>query len=141
MGMFKEFKEFAVRGNVLDMAIGIIVGSAFGKIVSSVVSDLLLPPISLLLGKVNFTDLKIILKAASVDVATGDAIPAVTFNYGNFLQVLLDFLIITAIIFFLVKGLNKFHKKQTETPPAAPEPSKEALLLEEIRDLLKNKTN
>ena len=140
MGMIKEFKEFAMRGNVIDMAVGVIMGGAFGKIVSSIVSDVVMPPIGLLVGGVNFTDLKLVLKEATTNVA-GQAVPAVTLNYGNFLQTVFDFLIIAFAIFLFVKTLNNFYKKKVEEPAPAPEPepepTKEELLLTEIRDLLK----
>ncbi|MDR3061709.1 MAG: large-conductance mechanosensitive channel protein MscL [Dysgonamonadaceae bacterium] len=136
--MVKEFKEFAMRGNVLDMAIGVVIGGAFGKIVSSVVSDVIMPPIGLMLGGVNFADLKIILKQATVDAA-GDAIPAVTLNYGNFLQTVFDFLIIAFAVFLFVKAINNMRKKEVETPATPPGPTKEEELLTEIRDLLKVK--
>ncbi len=135
MGMMKEFREFAMRGNVIDMAVGVVMGGAFGKIVSSVVSDVIMPPIGLLVGGVNFTDLKIIMKEATVDAA-GAAIPAVTLNYGNFLQTIFDFIIIAFAIFLFIKGINSFRKKQ-EAAPAPPAPSREEELLTEIRDLLK----
>ncbi len=128
-----------MRGNVVDMAVGIVIGGAFGKIVSSLVNDLIMPPIGLLLGGVNFTDLKITIKEASVDAA-GQAINAVTLNWGNFVQVLIDFLIIAFAIFMVIKGMNSLKKKKEEAPaapPAPPEPSKEEQLLSEIRDLLK----
>lgn len=131
--MLKEFKAFAIKGNLIDMAIGIILGTAFGKIIASFVADVVMPPIGLLVGGVNFTDLSIVLKSA-----VGEA-PAVTLNYGNFLQVALDFLIVTFTIFMVVKGLNKMKKKEEEKPAAPSEPSKEEVLLTEIRDLLKNK--
>ena len=132
MKMLDEFKAFAMKGNVLDMAVGIIIGGAFGKIISSVVGDIIMPPIGLLLGGVNFTDLKIVLKAAT------DTLPAVTMNYGNFIQVTIDFLIIAFVIFMLVKAMNAAKKKEAAAPPPAPPaPSKEEMLLAEIRDLLK----
>jgi len=134
--MLKEFREFAMRGNVMDMAIGVIMGGAFGKIVSSVVSDLVMPPLGLLIGGVNFTDLKIILKDATIDAA-GKAIPAVTLNYGNFIQITFDFLIIAIAIFLVVKGINSIHKKKEDAPAAEPAPGPEETLLTEIRDLLK----
>jgi large conductance mechanosensitive channel len=136
MGMLKEFKEFAMRGNVMDMAVGVIMGGAFGKIVSSIVSDVMMPPIGLLVGGVNFTDLKIELKRATTDAA-GHAVPAVTLNYGNFIQTTLDFLIIALAIFLLVKGINSFRKKKEDEPAAPPPPGREEVLLTEIRDLLK----
>lgn len=131
MGMLQEFKEFAVKGNAVDMAVGIIVGAAFGKIISSLVADVFMPPIGVLIGGVNFTKLAFTLKEAA-----GDA-PAVTLNYGNFIQALVDFTIIAFVIFMAVKFINSLKKK--EAPTAAPEPSREALLLTEIRDLLKGK--
>jgi large conductance mechanosensitive channel len=132
MKMLDEFKAFAMKGNVLDMAVGIIIGGAFGKIISSIVGDVLMPPIGLLLGGVNFTDLKIVLKAAT------DTLPAVTMNYGSFIQVTIDFLIIAFVIFMLVKAMNAAKKKEAAAPPPAPPaPSKEEMLLGEIRDLLK----
>lgn len=136
MGMLKEFKEFAMRGNVMDMAVGVIMGGAFGKIVSSIVSDVVMPPVGLLVGGVNFTDLKIILKHATTDAA-GHAVPAVTLNYGNFIQTTFDFLIIAIAIFLVIKGINSFHQKKADEPAAEPPPSKEEILLTEIRDLLK----
>ncbi len=138
MGMIKEFKEFAMRGNVMDMAIGVVLGGAFGKIVSSVVSDVIMPPIGLLVGGVNFTDLKLTLKQATMDAA-GNAIPAVTLNYGNFLQTIFDFTIIAFAIFLFVKAINTIRKKEVEAPAAPPAPSKEEVLLTEIRDILKEK--
>lgn len=141
MSMMKEFKEFAMRGNVVDMAVGIIIGGAFGKIVSSVVSDIIMPPIGYLLGGVNFTDLKFIISQASVNAA-GEAIPAVSINYGNFIQVTIDFIIIALAIFMMIKGMNSMKKKEEAAPaapPAPPEPTKEEVLLGEIRDLLKKK--
>ncbi len=134
MSFFKEFKDFAMKGNVVDMAVGVIIGAAFGKIVSSLVSDVIMPPIGVLVGGVNFTDLAITLKEAQ-----GDA-PAVTLNYGNFLQVVFDFLIVAFCVFLLVKGINTLTRKKKEEPAApapAPEPSNEEKLLTEIRDILK----
>jgi large conductance mechanosensitive channel len=138
MGMLQEFKQFAMRGNVVDMAVGVIIGGAFGKIVSSVVSDIIMPPIGCLVGGMNFADLKVTLKDA---VMNGEEIvtPAVTLNYGNFIQVVIDFLIIAFSIFLLIKGINALNRKKKEEPaPAAPPaPSAEEKLLTEIRDLLK----
>ncbi|HQG62286.1 MAG TPA: large-conductance mechanosensitive channel protein MscL [Bacteroidales bacterium] len=131
MKLIDEFKAFAMRGNVVDMAVGIIIGAAFGKIVSSIVSDIIMPPIGLLLGGVNFTDLKVVMKAAT------EANPAVTWNYGNFLQVTFDFLIVAFAVFMLIKGINAMKKKEEAVPPPPPAPSKEETLLSEIRDLLK----
>ena len=131
MKILDEFKAFAIKGNMIDMAVGIVIGAAFGKIVSSIVSDILMPPIGLLLGGVNFTDLKLVMKAAT------ETVPAVTWNYGNFIQVLIDFLIIAFAIFMLVKAINSAKKKEAEAPAAPPAPTKEETLLTEIRDLLK----
>ncbi|NDV47164.1 large-conductance mechanosensitive channel protein MscL [Paludibacter sp. 221] len=141
MGFFKEFKDFAMRGNVIDMAVGVVIGGAFGKIVSSLVSDIIMPPIGLLIGGVNFTDLAVTLRPASIVDGVQQA--AVTLNYGNFLQVTFDFLIVALAIFLFVKGINKLsnlRKQEEEAKPAAPPaPSKEEVLLTEIRDLLKEK--
>ena len=138
MKIFREFREFAMRGNVVDMAVGIIIGAAFGKIVSSMVSDILMPPIGLLLGGVNFTDLKLILKEASVD-STGAVVQAVTLNYGIFIQTVIDFVIIAFSIFMIVKLMNKLKKNAEEKPVEEPTPTKQEVLLGEIRDILKNK--
>jgi large conductance mechanosensitive channel len=131
MGMIQEFKAFAVRGNVVDMAVGIIIGAAFGKIVSSAVADIVMPPLGVVVGGMDFSDLAIILKEA-----TG-ATPAVVLGYGRFIQALLDFAIVAFAIFLLVKGINVLKRKEAEAPSAPPTPSKEELLLAEIRDLLK----
>ena len=136
MSLIKEFKSFAMRGNVIDLAVGIIIGGAFGKIVSSLVSDVIMPPIGLLIGGVKFTELKFTLKASEV-LADGKVADAVTLNIGNFIQVIFDFLIIAFSIFLLIKAMNKMQKKKEEAPAAPPAPSKEELLLTEIRDLLK----
>ena len=139
--MLKEFKEFAMKGNVLDMAIGVIIGGAFGKIVSSMVSDVLMPPIGLLMGKVDFSSLFIDLSQTSPpSLAAAKAAGAPTLNYGVFLQSVFDFLIIAFVIFMLVKQVNRFKKEAPPAaPPAPPEPSNEEKLLAEIRDLLKNR--
>ncbi len=136
--MIDEFKTFALKGNVADMAIGIIIGAAFGKIVTSLVNDIIMPPIGLLIGGVDFTDLKIVLKGASVDDA-GKAVSAVTLNYGSFLQTTIDFLIVAFAIFLMIKAMNNMMRKEVPAPAplAPPEPSKEEKLLTEIRDLLK----
>jgi large conductance mechanosensitive channel len=134
MKLVDEFKAFAMKGNVVDMAVGIIIGAAFGKIVSSIVSDIIMPPLGLLIGGVNFTDLKWVMKAAT------EANPAVTWNYGNFLQVCFDFLIVAIAVFLVIKAMNAAKDKEeaAPAPPAAPPaPSKEETLLSEIRDLLK----
>ena len=137
----QEFKAFAMKGNVIDMAVGVIIGGAFGKIVSSIVADVIMPPIGLLGGGVNFTDLKWVLKPA--EMVDGKEVAAVTLNYGNFLQVTFDFLIIAFSIFMFIKLLTKLTEKKKEeapaVPPAPPVPSKEEVLLTEIRDLLKEK--
>ena len=129
--MFKEFKEFAMRGNVVDMAVGIVMGGAFGKIVSSFVADVLMPPIGLALGGVDFSDLAITLQEAEGEVA------AVTMKYGVFIQTIIDFLIIAFAIFLVVKAMNSVIKKEAEAPPPPPKPSKEEELLTEIRDALR----
>ena len=141
MGIIKEFKEFAVKGNMIDMAVGIIIGGAFGKIITSLVNDVIMPPLGMLLGKVNFADLAFTLKAASGDLANG-GVAAVTLNYGKFVQTVVDFVIVAFAIFMVVKGMNSLKKKEEAAPaaPAAPPaPSKEEVLLGEIRDLLKQK--
>lgn len=131
MSMMSEFKSFAMKGNVMDMAIGIIIGGAFGKIVSSFVNDVLMPPLGVLMGGVDFKDL-----AYTVQEAAGD-VPAVTLNYGNFIQTALDFIIIAFAIFMMVKAMNSMKKKEEEAPSEPPKPSSEEVLLSEIRDLLK----
>ena len=133
MSILKEFKEFAVKGNAVDMAVGIIIGASFGKIISSLVADVIMPPIGVLVGGVDFTKLAVILKEK-----VGDA-PAVTLNYGNFIQSVVDFTIIAFAIFLVVKLLNNLKKQETAAPIAPPEPTKEELLMTEIRDLLKTK--
>lgn len=138
MSFIKEFKSFAMKGNVVDMAVGIIIGGAFGKIVSSLVTDIIMPPLGLLIGGVNFQSLVIHLKPAGVDAA-GKVTEAVNINYGNFIQTSLDFLIIAFSIFLFIKGINSLHRKQETTPPPPPAPSKEEILLTEIRDILKEK--
>lgn len=130
MGLLKEFKEFAVKGNVVDMAVGIIIGAAFGKIVSSVVADVIMPPIGLLIGGVDFSDLVITLKAAE------GAAPAVVISIGKFIQTVIDFTIVAFAIFMVIKVLNRLRPKD---PAAAPGPTKEEVLLTEIRDLLRER--
>lgn len=136
MSLRKELKEFMLRGNVIDMAVGIVIGGAFGKIVTSFVNDILMPPISMLIGNTKFTEMKLVFREA---VMSGEEVvdPAITWNYGNFIQILIDFLIIGVSIFFVIKGINKMKRKKEEVPAAAPEPSSEEKLLTEIRDLLK----
>ncbi len=137
MGKFlNEFKAFAVKGNAVDMAVGVIIGGAFGKIVSSIVDDVIMPPIGWLIGGVNFTDLKVTLPAHELG---GEEVAAATLNYGNFIQTAIDFLIIAFCVFILVKGINRLARKNDvpKAPPAPPAPSAEERLLGEIRDLLK----
>ena len=137
MGFVKEFKEFAMRGNVLDMAVGVVIGGAFGKIVSSLVADVFMPILSVLTGGVNFTDWKLVLK--SIEVEGIGATPAVTINYGNFLQVTFDFLIIAFAIFLVIKAINRIKNKPVEEPAEPTTPPEDLELLREIRDLLKDK--
>ena len=137
MGKFvQEFKEFAVKGNAIDMAVGVIIGGAFGKIVTSIVNDIIMPPIGWIIGGVNFSDLKVTLPAEEI---AGVTMPTATINYGNFLQTIIDFTIIALCVFLLVKGINRLKKSKEEpaAPAPAPEPSAEEKLLTEIRDLLK----
>ena len=134
--VLQEFRQFAMRGNVVDMAVGVIIGGAFGKIVSSVVADIIMPPIGLIVGGVNFSDLKLTLKDAVMEGGV-EVVPAVTLNYGNFLQVTLDFIIIAAAVFLLVKGVNALNLKKKEEPKTPPAPPADIQLLTEIRDLLK----
>lgn len=137
MSFLQEFKTFAMRGNVVDMAVGIIIGGAFGKIVSSIVSDIIMPPVGLLIGGVKFQNLKIVLKHAQTDVATGKVTDAVSINYGNFINTALDFIIVAFAIFLIVKLINSMKKKEEAKPTPPPAPTKEEVLLTEIRDLLK----
>ncbi|UOO38040.1 large-conductance mechanosensitive channel protein MscL [Oscillospiraceae bacterium CM] len=131
--MLKEFKEFALKGNVIDLAVGVIIGGAFGKIVSSLVNDILMPVIGVILGGVSFTDLKYVITPASGDIAE------VAILYGSFIQAIVDFLIIAFSIFLFIKLLASRKKKEAEAPSAPPAPAPEVLLLEEIRDLLRTK--
>jgi large conductance mechanosensitive channel len=134
MSVLKEFKDFAVKGNVVDMAVGIIIGAAFGKIVSSIVADVIMPPIGLLIGGVDFSDLAVTLKAAE------GAAPAVVVAYGKFIQTVIDFTIVAFAIFMVIRGLNKLKAKEAPAPDAPPPaPTKEQVLLTEIRDLLRDK--
>lgn len=140
MGKFiNEFKEFAVKGNAVDMAVGVIIGGAFGKIVTSIVNDIIMPPIGWLIGGVKFTDLKC--ELPSIDFGL-EKLEPVTINYGNFLQTLFDFVIIAFCVFLLVKGINRLARKKAAAPAAPapePKPTKEEILLTEIRDLLKDR--
>ena len=140
-GFFAEFKKFIARGNVMDMAVGVIIGGAFGKISTSLVNDIIMPAVSMLVGDINFSDWKIVLKQAVLDVdGVTELSPAVCINYGTFLSTILDFLIIAFAVFCLIRFLNNLQRKKEEAPaapPAPPEPSAEERLLTEIRDLLK----
>ncbi len=133
MGMMSEFKDFAMKGNVIDMAVGIVIGGAFGKVVTSFVNDIIMPPIGMLIGGVDFSDLGVVLQEATADS------DAVTLSWGNWVQTLVNFLIIAFSIFMVVKAMNSAKKKEEEKPAAPPEPSKEEVLLTEIRDALRNK--
>jgi len=134
MEMLKEFKAFAMKGNVVDLAVAVIIGGAFGKVVTSVVNDIIMPPIGLLLGGVDFSELKVIMKGATAEVE------AVTLNYGAFINTVIDFLIVAFAIFMVIKAINATKKKQPASPPPAPPvPTKEETLLTEIRDLLAKK--
>ncbi|KAA8994865.1 large-conductance mechanosensitive channel protein MscL [Affinibrenneria salicis] len=131
MSFIKEFREFAMRGNVVDLAVGVIIGAAFGKIVSSLVSDIIMPPLGLLIGGVDFKQFHLILREAQGDI------PAVVMNYGVFIQNIFDFIIVAFAIFIAIKLMNKMRRKTEEQPAAPPKPSAEETLLTEIRDLLK----
>lgn len=142
MGMLKDFKKFAIRGNVVDLAVAVIIGAAFGKIISSFVNDVLMPPIGLLLGDVDFKDLKWTLARGHEAVMDGDqivseAIAPVTLNYGMFFQNVIDFVIVAFVIFLMISAIVKLQKKEEAPPPPPPGPTKEEILLTEIRDLLK----
>ncbi|MEZ5104320.1 MAG: large-conductance mechanosensitive channel protein MscL [Draconibacterium sp.] len=145
MGMMKEFKSFAMKGNVLDLAVAVIIGGAFGKIITSFVNDVLMPPIGLLLGGADFSKLKLVLKPAVDAVMNGDqvvtpAVAEVSIRYGTFVNTVLDFLIVAFSIFMVVKAFNSMKKKEAAAPPPPPPaPSKEEVLLTEIRDILKEK--
>jgi large conductance mechanosensitive channel len=144
MGFMKEFRDFAMRGNVIDLAVGVIIGGAFGKIVNSIVTDIIMPPLGVLIGGVKFADLKYTVKAEELDEVTNKMKPAVTLNYGNFIQTVFEFIIIAFSIFIMVKVINRLthlRKKEEDAAAAAKpaEPTKEEILLTEIRDLLKNK--
>ncbi len=136
MSFKKELKEFLMRGSVVDMAVGIVIGAAFGKIVTSFVNDILMPPISLLVGDSKFSEMKIVFKEAIME---GDKVvnPAITWNYGSFIQAVVDFLIVGIALFMVIKAMNKMKRKKEEEPAAPPAPSREEILLAEIRDLLK----
>jgi large conductance mechanosensitive channel len=133
MSLVQEFKEFAVKGNMVDMAVGIIIGAAFGKIISSLVADILMPPLGLLIGGVDFSAMGIVLKEG-----VGDT-PATVLRYGAFIQALLDFLLIALAVFFLVKAINRLRRKQEDASTAPPAPPADVALLTEIRDLLRTR--
>lgn len=134
MGMLKEFKEFAMRGSVIDLAVGVVIGGAFGKIVTSLVDDIIMPPIGFITGGIDFSDMKIVLTEANEAIEQSE----VAINYGNFINVMIQFIIIGFCIFMVIKGINALKRKQAEEEAVA-EPTKEEKLLEEIRDILKNK--
>ncbi len=133
MGMMTEFKEFAMRGNVIDLAVGVVIGAAFGKIVTALVDKVIMPPLGLLIGGVDFAKLGIVLKEATVDAA-GKEVPAVVLAYGEFINAIVQFVIVAFAIFLVVKAINRLHKKPAEAPAATPE---DILLLREIRDALR----
>jgi large conductance mechanosensitive channel len=144
MSIVKEFKEFAMRGNIVDMAVGIIIGSAFGKIISSVVSDVLMPPVGMAIGRVDMKDFKLVLQKAAPAVMDGgqvvkQAVNEVALKYGMFIQTIIDFLLVAFCIFLVIKVINRMKKKEESKPVEPPAPSKEEILLTEIRDLLKEK--
>lgn len=145
MGLIKEFKEFAMRGNVIDLAVGVIIGGAFGKIINSIVTDIIMPPIGVMIGNVKFTDLKkVLVDAVYADDNKTIINPEVSINYGNFIQTVIEFLIVAFSIFMVIKAMNRVSnlrkKQEAEAAPAAePTPTNEEVLLTEIRDLLKNK--
>ena len=138
MSFIKEFKAFAMRGNVIDMAVGIIIGGAFGKIIASLVSDVIMPPIGLLLGNIDFSQMAIVLKKESVDAA-GTAVPAVTLGYGMFINTIVNFLIVALAIFAVIKIMSAAKKKEEAAPAVPPPPSAEERILTEIRDILSSK--
>lgn len=135
MSFLKEFREFAMRGNVVDLAVGVIIGAAFGKIVSSLVADIIMPPLGLLIGGIDFKQFAVTLRDAQGDI------PAVVMHYGVFIQNVFDFIIVAFAIFMAIKLMNKLNRKKEETPAAPPAPTKEEVLLSEIRDLLKEQNN
>jgi len=139
MGFVKEFKEFAMRGNVMDMAVGIIIGAAFGKIVSSLVKDVVMPPIGVMLGGVDFSELAITIKEAVPATDTAAAVDAVTINYGMFMNTVLDFIIVALAIFVMIKVMNTMMRKKAAEPAPPPGPTADQKLLMEIRDAIKAK--
>lgn len=140
MSFFKEFKEFAMRGNVIDMAVGVVIGAAFGKIISSLVDDIIMPLVGVATGGINFTDYKWVIQQAVIDGQTQEILkPEVTMNWGSWIQTIVDFIIVAFCIFLAIKAINQLKRKEAETPAPAPAPSKEEVLLTEIRDILKEK--
>ena len=140
MGFIKEFKEFAVKGNVMDMAVGVIIGGAFGKIVTSLVNDILMPPIGVIMGNTDFSNLKLDISIVRDAISGAETAEPVYWNYGAFIQQCIDFIILAFCVFLLVKLMNKLKKKKEAPAPAPePQPTKEEILLTEIRDLLKEK--
>ncbi len=139
MGFIKEFKTFAVKGNMIDMAVGIIIGAAFGKIITSLVNDIIMPPLGALIGGVDFASFKVLIKAAELNEAGETITEAVTLNYGNFIQTAVDFLIVALAIFMAIKAINKLKKKEEEKPTPVAEPPAQEKLLTEIRDILKER--
>ncbi|MCM1164172.1 MAG: large-conductance mechanosensitive channel protein MscL [Muribaculaceae bacterium] len=140
MAFLKEFKEFAMRGNVIDMAVGVVIGAAFGKIISSLVDDIIMPLVGVATGGMNFTDYKFVIQQAIIDGQTQEILkPEVSLNWGTWVQTVVDFLIVAFCIFVAIKAINKLKREQKEEPAPAPEPTKEEQLLTEIRDLLKDK--
>jgi len=136
MGFMKEFKEFAMRGSVVDLAVGVVIGGAFGKIVTSLVNDVIMPPIGYLTGGIDFSEMKYVIQPAD----EANEIAETAIMYGNFINVIIEFLIIAFCIFLVIKGINALKRKEEEAPAAPPEPTKEEVLLTEIRDLLKSKS-
>ncbi len=140
MALLKEFKEFAMRGNVIDMAVGVVIGAAFGKIISSLVDDIIMPLVGVATGGMNFTDYKLVIQKAVIDGTTQEVLtPEVTLNWGTWVQTIVDFLIVAFCIFVAIRAINQMKRKKEEAPAPAPEPTKEEVLLTEIRDLLKEK--
>jgi large conductance mechanosensitive channel len=142
MSIVKEFKEFAMRGNIVDMAVGIIIGASFGKIITSLVNDVLMPPIGLAIGRVDFSQLHVVIQKAQPAIMEGEkivkpALAQVAINYGPFIQTIIDFIIVAFCVFLLIKAMNKLMAKKEEAPAAPPAPSEEVMLLKEIRDALK----
>jgi large conductance mechanosensitive channel len=133
MSFLQDFKKFAIRGNVIDLAVGVIIGGAFGKIVSSLVSDIIMPPIGLLVSNVNFSELRIVLSHKP------DGSPSATLNYGSFVENIVEFLIVAFVVFLMVNLISKLRKEKEQEPPPPAPPTKEVMLLSEIRDLLKTK--